>query len=684
MDASTQTDPSTLIPVIQLIQLPTTTLSQDPLENSPPQRSLKRKTQIKQLPYHGDDYEYFMSLPKTKQKAILKEEIKLQDMIINKVPLRFKILTSNMNDKLKAYSMQKLDMLSCMDHSSGEYNKLMTFLNAVSRIPLGNYQKLSYKSSSNIGSFLEQTKNKLDTAVFGHDECKDQIIRLLAQWITNPKSPGLVIGIEGPMGCGKCHARDTPILMYNGDIKMVQDIVEGDLIMGDDSTPRKVTSLGRGVDQLYDVIYVNQWGEHYTVNSEHILCIQERTTGQVSDVFLKDYLTWSEENKERYVGIRAKFPVVFQDYNDGITESDIHEAFENISSTVSIPQHILISNLYNRRYLLELIRSRWCSNTLFIKHPNEQFLKDIIFLARSLGEQCYMIEGELYIPKNIIFGSNEHLDLMKIKIRPSEVEDYYGFTLDGNKRYLMGDFTTTHNTTLVKQGICKSLGLPFGFVPLGGVSDGSYLIGHSYTYEGSRWGRIIDILMACECMNPILFFDELDKVSDTRHGEEIINILIHLTDASQNTDFHDKYFADLPLDLSRCLVVFSYNNGDLINPILKDRMVTIKTNGYNNTDKRAIVKSYMLKEILDKYSFKTNDIIVKDDIIDEIIEKTLEEKGVRNLKRSLEDIISTLNLERLMKSKEFKLPYTISNKDVRRCLKKVKKDINPSLAMIYM
>ena len=104
-------------------------------------------------------------------------------------------------------------------------------------------------------------------------------------------------------------------------------------------------------------------------------------------------------------------------------------------------------------------------------------------------------------------------------------------------------------TTLVKDGIAKALGRPFAFISLGGASDSSYLNGHSLTYEGSVWGRIVDILIKSKCMKPVIYFDELDKVSDTNHGEEIIGILTHLTDPSQNSEFSDKYFSGIKLFL---------------------------------------------------------------------------------------------------------------------------------------
>ena len=118
----------------------------------------------------------------------------------------------------------------------------------------------------------------------------------------------------------------------------------------------------------------------------------------------------------------------------------------------------------------------------------------------------------------------------------------------------------TGKTTLVKEGISKILGREFAFIALGGNSDSSFLEGHSYTYEGSTWGKIVQIIIDSKCMNPVIYFDELDKVSDTPRGEEIIGILTHLTDTTQNSQFHDKYFSEVEFDLSKCLFIFSYND----------------------------------------------------------------------------------------------------------------------------
>jgi ATP-dependent Lon protease len=200
----------------------------------------------------------------------------------------------------------------------------------------------------------------------------------------------------------------------------------------------------------------------------------------------------------------------------------------------------------------------------------------------------------------------------------------------------------TGKTTIIKKGLAEALKIPFAFISLGGASDSSFLDGHNYTYEGSNPGKIVDVLVKSRCVNPIFYFDELDKVSTTARGAEIINLLIHLVDSSQNTHFADKYFNELPLDLSKAIFVFSFNDVTKINPILLDRMELIKVDGFNDNEKFIIAKQYLLPEILQNYLIPPNIFEFPDDSIKYIAQR--DDSGVRTIKRHIDNIISKLNI----------------------------------------
>jgi len=247
----------------------------------------------------------------------------------------------------------------------------------------------------------------------------------------------------------------------------------------------------------------------------------------------------------------------------------------------------------------------------------------------------------------------------------------------------------TGKTTLVLEGICKILDRPYELFPLGGATDSSTFEGHMITYEGSVWGIIANALMKCKCMNPVFYFDELDKISDTPKGEEINGILTHLTDSSQNSSFNDKYFTGINLDLSRAVFIFSYNDRSKVNRILADRMYVIRTEGYTNVQKGIIARQYLSPSIRKNMLFNDSDVQFPDETIQYIISNyTSEEKGVRNLKRCIETIYSKINLFRLMTpgtnlfEKEITIhvefPFKVTPDVVQKLLKSPEKNMSSS------
>jgi ATP-dependent Lon protease len=220
-------------------------------------------------------------------------------------------------------------------------------------------------------------------------------------------------------------------------------------------------------------------------------------------------------------------------------------------------------------------------------------------------------------------------------------------------------------TTLCKNGLAKCLfdeygeSRPFAFLPLGGATNGSILEGHHYTYLGSTWGKIVDILMETKCMNPIIYIDELDKISKTEHGKEIISILTHITDASQNKEYYDRYFASIPIDLSQVLFIFSYNDRDSIDRVLLDRIQEIEIKALSVKEKLVISQNYIIPEILNNVGFSINEVFFNEIILTKIINEYTYEAGVRKLNEILYDIIRDINLKKIMECDNIEYPIII-------------------------
>ena len=311
----------------------------------------------------------------------------------------------------------------------------------------------------------------------------------------------------------------------------------------------------------------------------------------------------------------------------------------------------------------------------FMKIPFDQYSTLPITMDNGIESSHEFIANAKKILDDAVYGLND-AKLQIMQMIGQWIANPHGI---GSAIAIKGPMGTG-KTSLIREGISKILNRPFAFIALGGATDSSFLEGHSYTYEGSVYGKIVDILIQTKSMNPIIMFDELDKVSDTPKGEEIIGILTHLTDPAQNKEFHDKYFSEIDFDLSKCLFIFSYNDESKINPILKDRMYRIETKGYKKDEKIIIANKYLLPTIQTLVNFTNNDIIIPDNVLNYIIEKfTDQECGVRNLKRCLEIIYTKLNLLRLMKPDEnifkddFKLninfPITLTNEITDKLIK---------------
>ena len=243
-------------------------------------------------------------------------------------------------------------------------------------------------------------------------------------------------------------------------------------------------------------------------------------------------------------------------------------------------------------------------------------------------------------------------------------------------------------TSLIKNGIAKALSWPFQFISLGGDSDASTYTGHQLVYESSHCGKIVNSLIAAKSMSMVLMFDEVDKISATPKGEEVQNLLIHLTDSVQNGDFEDKYLSGVPLDLSKVMFAFSGNNLDKIDRVLLDRMMVVNLQGYSSKEKLAIAENFIVPQALKEVNLDEK-VSISKEVLQHVIETyAKDESGVRELKRSIEQITQKVNMLRIFNTKDlpfhipnFQLPFVVKKEHAEMFLKK--KTVNESFSQLY-
>jgi len=204
-------------------------------------------------------------------------------------------------------------------------------------------------------------------------------------------------------------------------------------------------------------------------------------------------------------------------------------------------------------------------------------------------------------------------------------------------------------TSFVKRALSQGMGRPFCFVSLGGASDASGLLGHSYTYEGSVPGRLAECLARKQVMDPIIFFDELDKISTTGKGEELVHALIHLTDPVQNTHIRDRYLHGVDLDLSRAVLVFSYNDASRVNPVLLDRIKRIRMRTPSASERVQIYQDHLLPKALASLN---DEMPVSPEVLQFIIERNLEEPGMRGIEKDIAHVVTSYSLVQMYGSSD--------------------------------
>jgi hypothetical protein len=290
------------------------------------------------------------------------------------------------------------------------------------------------------------------------------IIPPITSRMNDPEYGGSKIVIVGKPGTGKCLAEGTLVMMYDGTLKKVENIRAGELLMGDDSTPRTVLSTCSGIDNMYKVIQSN--GNSYTVNEPHILSLKNKENKTI-DISVNNLLSISKNIKYKGYKTALNFNtqyINFDPYIYGLNITHTNDTdFNKVKiNSLEIRQQFLSGVIDNLAFYEPTY------NHYHISHNNKKLFYDIVFIARSIGlvvdtifdkntrlYNCYIygdiknIPSKKYTPKHNTNPDYTNLTY-KIKIQYVGKGQYYGFQLDGNHRFLLADFTVTHNTTLIK------------------------------------------------------------------------------------------------------------------------------------------------------------------------------------------------------------------------------------------
>lgn len=341
---------------------------------------------------------------------------------------------------------------------------------------------------------------------------------------------------------------------------------------------------------------------------------------------------------------------------------ELEKIKNNINTNIDYKKQIIINkNIpnYIKNITLEKIEE--------MSSNNNEYYKQLLFVKNILNYPWYSEDDDIFFKKFNKEGAKKYLINIEDKLKnlsyghheaKKELLQTIGKWISNPKSQgtcfgLVGPPGV--GKTLLAKSIGKALNIPFAEITLGGQNDGEILFGHGYTYSGSQPGLIIKKMVEMGKSRCILYFDELDKTC-SKNGpiNEITSILIHLTDPNMNKTFQDRFFQGIDFPLDKVIMIFSYNDASLIDPILLDRLKQININPYTTTDKINIVKTFIINEIAESIGLQKEPWInISDELIEFIIDNYTNEAGVRSIKRKIEQIFLQLNLEKIFENNAF-------------------------------
>lgn len=251
-------------------------------------------------------------------------------------------------------------------------------------------------------------------------------------------------------------------------------------------------------------------------------------------------------------------------------------------------------------------------------------------------------------------------------IKNSLITHLYSRITGNSQTILALKGTRGSGKTSIVRAYAEATTLPFEMIPLGGSADATLFRGSSSVWVGSSPSIIVQSLRNLRCNNGILLFDELDKVTG-ENASAVQKCLIHLTDRSQNMDYKDDFLVGLSINVSKIDMIFTFNDEECINPMLRDRLDIVTVPDYSLDERCNIVTKYILPRLISESSLKPDSIIIDHNTCKYILSK-VEAMGLRPVEKLLRQLVRKIALVATIGDpkiidinlKRIKLPITIT------------------------
>lgn len=431
------------------------------------------------------------------------------------------------------------------------------------------------------------------------------------------------------------------------------------------------------IPDIQDVLKINMPFKSKCELIERLFILDNIQTDTFEYMNLKLYIT---DELEKYKKLDINNNRIYKNYDDIENELNKHDSeelplkFKIFDSNMNMSNKIIVYRKYKQLSLMNESSTehpkllQWIQTIIDLPHVIKPLKVQNDNIAKFLYEVKQKLDASIYGMKSV---KEQILCILNNKLTNPNTT--------GCSLALAG--VQGSGKTKIIQALANAIDIPFSSITLGGATDSSYLQGHGFTYEGSRPGAIVDSLIRMKSINGIIFFDEIDKISNTNYGQEISRCLLHITDFTQNHEFTDKYLGnEIKINLSNMWFIYSLNYVDLIDKTLADRIPIINAEGYNKNQKKELATKYLIPDILKNIGMNKDVISFSDDALEYLIVETDKlydsdtrdkngNSGVRKLKDAITNIMTKLNflknttsdldLELSFTINDFKLPFII-------------------------
>ena len=411
--------------------------------------------------------------------------------------------------------------------------------------------------------------------------------------------------------------------------------------------------------------------------------IINNSTSKEEQIYLMEQFNLLKEyypNSEEYLTIKRNLHSIINS-NKALNayEKTILSSLENsIPTHTNMLQNIIHSNQSNN--IKKIIFNKF-KQMRYSTDDDSEKLKQWIKYSLQIPTMCKNVFGsDILASLNSIKVNldKELYGMEKPKQRILEILASMYSNKDGNKKLLAFVGEPGVGKTALCRALSISLDIPFEQISLGGLKDSHTLIGHDYTYVGSKPGLIAESLCKIGILNGILFLDEFDKLCNSDHnGKEVVSTLLHVLDYSQNHEFRDMYLSDIPIDLSKLFIILSLNDASVIDNVLLDRITLVNVDNYTITDKINIARDYIFPKTVKNIGISKDDIIITNDGLQYLVNivSPRMSDGIRPIEKAIEQMLYRLNMEKLMNLNKLKFPYELSRDNIEKIHIKYSNDL---------